>query len=94
MKPYRIARFIEGGAIVVAAVLLLLGVSGTMTALFGESGMLISRIGAAVVALAGIIFGRKYSVCPHCGKTVNVLSRRCTECAMRFTDPVKKETEE
>ena len=90
MKPYKIARIIELAAIIVAAAVLVIGMNlppeqtGWNTA---------CRVAAIVIAMAGIFLSRKYSVCPHCGKTINVLSRYCSACGERLNKEVKKPQE-
>ena len=86
MKPYKKARIIELAAIVLALAVLIVGMSADFIEKYGSTASTISRIAAIVIALIGIIASRKFSVCPHCGKTVNVLSRYCSECGKKLKD--------
>ena len=86
MKPYQKARIIELIAIVLGITALVVGMSAGFIEKFGDTGSTITRIAAILIALAGIFASRKFSVCPHCGKTINVLSRYCSACGKKLKD--------
>ena len=86
MKPYKKARIIEIIAIVLAIAVLLIGMNAGFIERFGSTGTTIARIAAIVIALIGIIASRKYSKCPHCGKTINALSRYCPACGRKLSE--------
>ncbi len=86
MKPYKKARIIELAAIILALAALIVGMSSDFITRFGDTASTVARIAAIVIALIGIIASRPYSKCPHCGKTINVLSRYCSECGRKLNE--------
>ena len=86
MKPYQKARIIERVATVAALALLVVGITQSFIDTYGQTGVIVTRVGACVFAPAGIIIGRHFSVCPHCGKKVNVLKKTCSECGKYFDE--------
>ncbi|MBO4289150.1 MAG: zinc ribbon domain-containing protein [Lachnospiraceae bacterium] len=90
MKPYQKARIIELIAIVLGIAILAVGMSAGFIERFGDTGSTIARIAAILIALGGIIGSRKFSVCPHCGQTINALSRYCSACGKKLKDEPKK----
>ena len=86
MKPYQKARIIELIAIVLGIAILAVGMSAGFIEKFGDNGSTIARIAAILIALGGIIGSRKFSKCPHCGQTINVLSRYCSACGRKLNE--------
>lgn len=86
MKPYQKARIIEITAIVLGIAILAIGMSPGFLEKFGETGSTIARIAAIMIALGGIFGSRPFSKCPHCGETINVLTRYCTICGKKLKD--------
>ena len=89
MKPYKKARIIELITIVLALACLIVGMSAGFIEKYGNTGSTVMRVAAIVVALIGIIASRKYSKCPHCGQTINVLSRYCSACGRKLNEENK-----